>query len=247
MLNEKDGDGVSKLQVLVVDDEWNMRNLLRIYLTKEGLEVKEAMSGHEALSMMGRYTFDIVLLDVMLPDMDGWQVCKAIRETSNIAILMLTARSETKDKVYGLGIGADDYLTKPFEPEELLARVYSLIRRAALTQTTTVQELVMEFSGLKIYPEGREVYIHGTVVDFTQKEFDLLMTMSKNQQRAFSREELVDLIWGFEYVGDVRAVDTHIKNIRDKAQKAGLSYNPIQTVWGVGYKFNGSGALNEKK
>lgn len=105
----------------------------------------------------------------------------------------------------------------------------------------------MEFSGLKIYPEGREVYIHGTVVDFTQKEFDLLMTMSKNQQRAFSREELVDLIWGFEYVGDVRAVDTHIKNIRDKAQKAGLSYNPIQTVWGVGYKFNGSGALNEKK
>ncbi|MFD3257819.1 response regulator transcription factor [Paenibacillus lentus] len=237
---------VIRLQVLVVDDEWNMRNLLRIYLTKEGFDVKEASNGNEALSMVRKYTFDIILLDIMLPDMDGWQVCKAIRERENVAILMLTARSETKDKVYGLGIGADDYLTKPFEPEELLARVYSLIRRSAITQFSAQQESVMEFPSIRILPEGREVYINDLLVDFTQKEFDLIMVFSKSGQRVFSREELVSMIWGDEYGGECRVVDTHIKNIREKTQSAGLSYNLIQTVWGVGYKFNGTGKSNEK-
>lgn len=238
---------LSKLQVLVVDDEWNMRNLLRIYLTKEGFEVKEASTGREALSIAQKHTFDMILLDVMLPDMDGWQVCKAIREKDQVAILMLTARSETKDKVYGLGIGADDYLTKPFEPEELIARVYSLIRRSSMTHSSVHQEQIMEFPGLRILPVGREVFIQDVPVEFTQKEFDLIDELAKNQQRAFNREELVDLIWGYGYDGDFRVVDTHVKNIREKMQRAGLPYNPIQTIWGVGYKFNRSGVLNEKE
>nr|WP_246061759.1 response regulator transcription factor [Paenibacillus oralis] len=232
---------MSKLQVLVVDDEWNMRNLLRIYLTREGFEVKEATNGYEALAMAAKHQFDVILLDIMLPDMDGWQVCKKIRENDNVAILMLTARSETKDKVHGLGIGADDYLTKPFEQEELLARVYALIRRSAIAQIAVKQEPVLEFGHLRILPEGREVYIHNTPVEFTLKEFDLFLTFAKNGQRAFSREELVGLIWGSEYEGEIRVVDTHIKNIREKTHRAELGFNPIQTVWGVGYKWNGAG------
>lgn len=238
---------MQKLQVLVVDDEWNMRNLLRIYLTREGFEVKEATNGNEALEMESNHHFDLILLDLMLPDMDGWQVCKKIRERSHVAILMLTARSETKDKVHGLGIGADDYLTKPFEPEELLARAYSLIRRSAITQSIRQQDPALDFPNLRILPEGREVIIDDRAVEFTQKEFDLFVVLAKSDQRAFGREELVHLIWGDEYEGEARVVDTHIKNIREKVQKAGLGYNPIQTMWGVGYKFNGAGASHEKE
>lgn len=128
-------NNLNKLQVLIVDDEWNMRNLIRIYLTREGITTREASTGHEALTLLNQQNFDLILLDVMMPDMDGWQVCKAVREVSSVPVLMLTARSETKDKVRGLGIGADDYLTKPFEPEELVARIYSLVRRSMLTST----------------------------------------------------------------------------------------------------------------
>ncbi|WP_438434184.1 response regulator transcription factor [Gorillibacterium sp. sgz500922] len=231
---------MSQLRVLVVDDEWKMRNLLRIFLTREGFEVKEATNGHEALQLARQEAFDVVLLDVMLPDMDGWQVCKKIRESSRVPILMLTARSETKDKVYGLGIGADDYLTKPFEPEELLARVYSLIRRSANLPVPDTREAALEFPRLRILPQGRDVLIAGRPVEFTPKEFDLLVILASSEHRAFTRDELVQLIWGEEYEGEVRVVDTHIKNIREKAQKAGLGYNPIQTVWGIGYKFNGT-------
>lgn len=235
---------MSRLQVLVVDDEWNMRNLLRIYLTKEGFDVKEASNGREAISLVDKYSFDVIILDVMMPDMDGWQVTSAIRETNNVPIIMLTARTETQDKVLGLGIGADDYLTKPFEPKELLARVYSLVRRSTITQAITQQvPPSLEFPYLKIFPDGREIVINDASTDFTQKEFDLFVTLAKYQQRAFSREELVEIIWGYEYDGDARVVDTHVKNMRDKVRKAGLPYNPIQTVWGVGYKFNGSGEL----
>lgn len=176
-----------------------------------------------------------------MPGMDGWQVCKAIRETEMIPILMLTARSETKDKVHGLGIGADDYLTKPFEPEELLARVFSLLRRSMFNQAHTVQGSTITLHNLQINAEAREIHIHGEVVDFTPKEFDLLLYLGKHSQRTFSREELIERLWGYEYMGDARVVDTHIKNIREKLQRAGLGYDPIQTVWGVGYKFSPDG------
>jgi two-component system response regulator ResD len=160
---------MAKIQILVVDDEWNMRNLLRIYLIKEGFEVKEAASGYEALSMMKQHSFDLMILDVMMPGMDGWQVCKAIRGTQTIPILMLTARSETKDKVHGLGIGADDYLTKPFESEELLARVFSLLRRSMISQAQKPQGSTIAFHNLKINPEAREIHIHEKSIDFTPK------------------------------------------------------------------------------
>ncbi|NWL88440.1 MULTISPECIES: response regulator transcription factor [unclassified Paenibacillus] len=238
---------MSKLQILVVDDEWNMRNLLRIYLMKEGFEVKEASSGMEALTMIDQHEFDLVLLDVMMPDMDGWQVLKVIRAKSNVGVLMLTARSETKDKVYGLGMGADDYLTKPFEPEELIARVFSLIRRSVITQSSVAQEQTLDFPDFRILPDAREIYIHDQSVDFTPKEFDLMVVLAGNQHRVYSREDLVNLIWGYDYDGDYRSVDTHVKNIREKLQRAGLVYNPIQTVWGVGYKFNADGANHAKK
>ncbi|WP_025688809.1 response regulator transcription factor [Paenibacillus zanthoxyli] len=230
-----------KLQVLIVDDEWNMRNLLRIYLMKEGFQIQEASTGLEALSMVKKHSFDIILLDVMMPDMDGWQVCKAIRETETVPILMLTARTETKDKIHGLGIGADDYLTKPFDSEELLARIYSLIRRSTITQTLLPQQWVLEFPQMTIFPDAREVRIQDELIEFTPKEFDLLAVLAQSRQRAFSREELVERLWGYDYEGEVRVVDTHIKNIREKLQRAGMTYNPIQTVWGVGYKFYVSG------
>lgn len=226
-----------KIQVLVVDDEWNMRNLLRIYLMKEGFEVREAATGSEALSLIKQHAFDVILLDVMMPDMDGWQVCKKVREESQVPILMLTARSETKDKVRGLGIGADDYLTKPFEAEELIARVYSLVRRYAMSKISSPPEVKLHYPELSIHPEGREVLIHNHPVDFTQKEFDLLLMLAQNTHRAFSREELVERLWEHDYHGESRVIDTHVKNIREKVHKAGLSYNPIQTVWGIGYKF----------
>ncbi|MCR8644347.1 response regulator transcription factor [Paenibacillus sp. N1-5-1-14] len=233
---------MTEQRVLIVDDEWNMRNLIRIYLKKEGFTTFEAANGYEALSMMKAQAFDMMILDVMMPGMDGWEVCKTIRKSdSNIPILMLTARSETKDKVAGLGLGADDYLTKPFEPEELVARVLSLLRRSNLRQVTAVPQTKIHFPNIRIVPDARDIYICEKAVDFTPKEFDLMLILAQNTQRAYAREELVEQLWGFDYEGDSRVIDTHVKNIREKLSRAGLTYNPIQTVWGVGYKFHVQG------
>lgn len=223
-----------------------MRNLLRIYLLQQGYATQEAATGREALSKIEKQDFDLILLDVMMPDMDGWQVCRAVRENSQVPILMLTARSDTKDKVQGLGIGADDYLTKPFEPEELLARIHSLLRRSSNFTNTKPQEQVLEYPRLRIYPEAREVQIQGEATLFTQKEFDLLHMLARSGQRVFTREELVEQLWGNDFEGETRVIDTHVKNIREKLQKAGLSYVPIQTVWGLGYKFQAPGAAYEE-
>ncbi|WP_187355221.1 response regulator transcription factor [Paenibacillus tengchongensis] len=234
---------MSKPLVLIVDDEWNMRNLLRIYLLQEGCLIREARTGSEALGLLEQHEFDLVLLDVMMPDMDGWQVLRAIRAVRQIPVMMLTARTDTKDKVHGLDAGADDYLTKPFEPEELAARVRSLLRRAAAPRSLPVED-ALSFPSLRIYPLSREVQIREQTVDFTLKEFDLLLTLARGQ-RVYTREELVGRLWGGDYEGDNRVVDTHIKNIREKLQRAGLEYNPVQTVWGLGYKFQITGGADE--
>jgi two-component system response regulator ResD len=231
---------MNKIEVLVVDDEWNMRNLLRIYLSKNGFEVTEAPNGHEALKQVQQRSFDVIILDIMMPDIDGWEVCSKIRETMQTPILMLTARTETKDKIRGLNLGADDYLVKPFEPEELVARVYALLRRSNPSESVHVNLNRLILKEMTIDPEGRQVLVHERSVDFTPKEFDLIFLLASSSQRAFSRELLLEQIWGGNYYGDIRTVDTHVKNIREKVRKAGLSYNPIQTVWGVGYKFQGS-------
>ncbi|MFC4767009.1 response regulator transcription factor [Effusibacillus consociatus] len=230
---------MKKFHLLVVDDEWNMRNLLRIYLTKNGFEVTEANNGNEALALIEQHPFDLIILDVMMPDIDGWEVCAKIRETKQTPILMLTARTETKDKVYGLTVGADDYLVKPFEPEELIARVFALLRRAHLNEPDVPKDNTVTHPEMVIDLERRQVLIRDKAVDFTPKEFDLLYMLGSNPQRVFSREILLENIWGQDYFGDTRTVDTHVKNVREKLRKAGLSYVPIQTVWGVGYKFQG--------
>jgi two-component system response regulator ResD len=233
---------MEKIQVLIVDDEFNMRNLLRIHLVKNGFEVTEAKNGQEALEFMGKHSFDMIILDVMMPYMDGWEVCAKIREKWQTPILMLTARTETKDKVKGLNMGADDYLIKPFDPEELMARIFALFRRTQFSESGVQQppdKVMINYKDLMIDPEGREVQILDQSIDLTPKEFDLLHILASLPGRAFSRENLLEKIWG-DYFGDQRTVDTHVKNIRDKVRKAGLSYNPIQTVWGVGYKFQGT-------
>ncbi len=230
---------MNKLKILIVDDEWNMRNLIKIYLNKNGFDVIQATNGVEAIELARSDEFDLLILDIMMPGMDGWQVCENLREFSNVPILMLTARTDTKDKVKGLQLGADDYLSKPFEPDELVARVFALIRRNSIVQQVEpMNSKRIEFDQLIINQEGREVQVDGRIVDLTLKEFDLFYLFAEHPKRAYTREMLLDVVWGPDYLGDVRTVDTHIKNIREKIQKAALPYNPIQTVWGVGYKFN---------
>lgn len=236
---KREDERLSKPSILIVDDEWNMRNLIKIYLKNNGFEVRETGNGDDAVNLVRQEPFDLVILDIMMPGTDGWQVCQAIREFSHIPILMLTARSDTKEKVKGLNLGADDYLAKPFEPEELVARVSALIRRNTIVQQAGAGlSRTIRFEGLSIDKEAREVTVGNHTVELTQKEFDLFSLLAEHPKRVYTRQMLLDVVWGPDYLGDMRTVDTHIKNIREKMKKAGLPYNPIQTVWGVGYKFN---------
>lgn len=224
-------------KILVVDDEWNMRNLIKIYLSKVNVLIDEASDGKEAIRMAQQTTYDLMLLDIMLPDIDGWEVCSTIRKTQQISILMLTARDDMKDKVYGLEIGADDYLIKPFAPEELVARVKALLRRISKPMDDATNER-LNVRGLSINNESREVLVNNIRIELTPKEFDILHFVTSQPKRVFTREILLESIWSSNDFSDLRAIDTHVKNIREKLRKAGLSYNPIKTVWGVGYKYN---------
>jgi len=223
---------MQKIHVLVVDDEWKMRNLLRIYLTKSGFQITEAASGAEALEQVVRHSFDLIVLDIMMPGIDGWEVCRKIREMKLMPILMLTARTETKDKVQGLTLGADDYLVKPFEPDEFIARVFALLRRSSLAEALDTPKDSIVFRELKVDVVARQLWIRERLVDCTPKEFDLLRFLAAHPNRVFTREDLLDQVWGNDYLGDIRTVDTHVKNIREKARIFGLSYVPVQTVWG---------------
>jgi two-component system response regulator ResD len=228
-----------KKKLLIVDDEWNMRNLLKIYLSKD-YEIVESTNGEEAVAIIKTSSFDLIILDVMMPRIDGWEVCKQVRAFKTTPILMLTARNELKDKVHGLEIGADDYLVKPFEPEELLARVKALLRRSELiTDNEDKNEGVIIYGDgfLKIDQEGHIVLLAGEELDLTSKEYELLYTIASNPKRVFTREVLLDVLWGYSDSRDTRTVDSHIKNIRVKIREKGSDYNPFQTVWGVGYKF----------
>lgn len=224
-------------KVLVIDDEWNMRNLLKIHLSPQ-FEVKEATGGEEAFRFLKTDKFDLVILDLMMPEMDGWEVCKKIRDTSQVPILMLTARGDIKDKVQGFNVGADDYLVKPFNSEELIVRSKALIRRSMMSSDSHVNpEGFIEISDLKIDQQGRQVYIKNHVLDLTPKEFDLIQLLVLNPKTIFTRDMLMDHIWGIHDVIDIRTVDSHVKNVREKFRKSDLSFNPIKTVWGKGYKF----------
>ncbi|KKI93067.1 transcriptional regulator [Bacillus sp. SA1-12] len=228
-----------KKKILLVDDEWNMRNLLKIYLEKE-YEVIEAEDGKQALAILTSADFHLIVLDIMLPTINGWQICKAIRKEKQTPILMLTARNELKDKIYGLDIGADDYLGKPFEPDELIARIKALLRRSDMNDPQKQKEIMIGNHLMRIQTESRTILVKGEKLNLTPKEYDLLYLLANQPQRVFTRDLLLDVIWGMKDTRDHRAVDSHIKNIRIKVKEKIPTYNPIETIWGVGYKLNQS-------
>ncbi len=225
-------------RILVVDDERNICDLLSLYLVKEGYEVECAFDGTEAINKFSEGKFDLVLLDIMLPGKDGWEVCREIRKSSNVPIIMLSAKGETFDKVLGLELGADDYVTKPFDSKELVARIKSVIRRtkelSADAAPSDKQEV--EYENLYVSLTNYKLRVCGKDIDAPPKEIELLYHLAKNPNRVFTRDQLLDEIWGFKYFGDSRTVDVHIKRIREKLEGVSDKWT-IKTVWGVGYKF----------
>lgn len=227
---------MTKQKVLIIDDEENVCELISLYFGKAGYDVVCAADGGEGLDKIREQRPDIVILDLMLPGIDGIDVCKEIRKTSNIPLIMLTARVDEVDRVLGLEIGADDYVTKPFSPRELLARVKAVLRRAAYTPNPDEQQ-VMKMPGLSISRISREVVVGEERIDLTPKEFDLLWYLASNRNRVFTREQLLEQVWAYqEFYGDERTVDQHIKRLRRKIETNGSPCR-ITTIWGVGYKF----------
>ena len=223
------------ISVLIVEDDRNIQELLQLYLEKEGYAVTVASDGGQGLAKFRAIKPDLVLLDVMMPVMDGWAVCKAIRADSQTPIIMLTAKGETDDKVTGLKSGADDYVTKPFEMKELLARVEAVLRR---TGTAPVAESArrLSFDKMTIDMDAFELIIDGKKVDTPPKEMELLFYLASSPNRVYTRNQLLDEVWGFDYFGDSRTVDVHVKRLREKLEGVSESWN-LKTVWGVGYKF----------
>ena len=221
-------------KVLIVDDDENIVELIRIYFEKEGFTTVSANDGRKALELFKSESPAIVILDIMMPEMDGWQVCREIRKISNIPIIMLTAKGETFDKVLGLELGADDYMTKPFETKELVARVKAVLRRSDVKEQTADKELV--FPKLTVNLSNYEIRIDGKLTEIPPKELELLYFLASNPNRVFTREQLLEEVWGFDYFGDSRTVDVHIKRLREKLEGIDANWQ-LKTVWGVGYKF----------
>ncbi len=222
-----------KSRVLVVDDDKNIAELISLYLEKEGYETKKVYDGKEAIEENLAFQPHLILLDIMLPGMDGYDVCKEIRKTSDIPIIMLTAKGETFDKVLGLELGADDYMVKPFDTKELTARVKAVLRRSSLRQERKNNKL--EYTNIVIDMDNYSVAYNGKNLELPPKELEVLYYLASNPNQVFTREQLLDQIWGYDFIGDTRTVDVHIKRLRDKF----TSDDPwsIKTVWGVGYKF----------
>ncbi|MFQ5401165.1 MAG: response regulator transcription factor [Anaerolineae bacterium] len=218
--------------ILIADDEANIRDLARMYLEKEGYRVITATDGRQALEQIRQETPALLVLDLMMPEVDGWEVCRRVRAEGNLPILMLTARDDDIDKIVGLEMGADDYLTKPFNPRELVARVRAILRRAGEASAPTSQK-VRRLGNVAIDPAAREVTVDGKRVALRTKEFDLLLTLVDHVNMVLSRDQLLDLVWGYEFYGQTRTVDVHIAHLRDKLSGSSLA---IETVWGLGYK-----------
>lgn len=263
---------VSGRTVLVADDEAHIRELVKLYLQNEGFRVLEASTGPEALALWKESSPDLVILDIMLPELDGWEVLKQIRREKNTPVLMLTARGEEVDRVLGLELGADDYVVKPFSPRELVSRVKAILRRAgaepsglyhvagADSQTSgtlgqaasqvggshsgtglgdkgDLQGEVLKYPGLAIDKASREVTVRGRIVTLPPKEFDLLWLLASNPNRVFTREFLLETVWEYRYIGDIRTVDVHVRRLRQKIEEDPENPRYLKTVWGVGYKF----------
>ena len=224
-------------KILVVDDDKNICELLRLYLVKEGYNVTMVHDGAAALTEFDKLHPDLVLLDVMMPVMDGWEVCRKIRAKDNTPIIMLTAKGETYDKVLGLELGADDYIVKPFDTKEVVARIKAVLRRCQTTSAAAEStEGVIEFDNLRLDMNSYELRVKGKVVEAPPKELELLNCLASHPNRVYTRDQLLDEVWGFEYYGDSRTIDVHVKRLREKLAGASDKWE-LKTVWGVGYKF----------
>ena len=226
--------------ILVVEDDRNISDLIRMYLEKDGFDVRIAYDGGKAVEEFDREAPDMVLLDIMLPVMDGWSVLKKIRESSKVPVIMLTAKGETSDKVSGLEMGADDYIVKPFEMKEVLARIHAVLRRTAGGEEEGGAKK-LAFDKLVINLDSYELIVNGQPVDTPPKELELLFHLASSPNRVFTRNQLLDEVWGFDYFGDSRTVDVHIKRLREKLEGVSDQWR-LKTVWGVGYKFEVSPA-----
>ncbi len=225
-------------KILIVEDEVSIAELEKDYLELSGFEVKMKNDGLEGLNEALRANYDLIILDIMLPSMDGFEICKRVREEKNTPILMVTAKKEDIDKIRGLGLGADDYITKPFSPSELVARVKAhLSRFERLTGSEKIQNNIIEIRGLKIDKTARRVWVDGEEKQFTTKEFDLLTFLAENPNHVFTKEELFQKIWDMDSIGDIATVTVHIKKIREKIEYNTAKPQYIETIWGVGYRF----------
>ncbi|OAN60826.1 DNA-binding response regulator [Balneola sp. EhC07] len=225
--------------ILIVEDDSDLSELIKIQLTDNDYEIEQAFHGRIALNKALENKYSLIILDVMLPEVDGFEICKSIRkEDRQIPILMLTAKAEEADKIMGLEYGADDYLTKPFSIKELIARVKALLRRASASETEDSSKLdQMDFGDLVIYPKKRSVQLQDELIELTSKEFELLLLFANNPGRAYSRQELLDVVWGYQYSGYSHTVNSHINRLRSKIEKNPSEPKYITTVWGMGYKF----------
>jgi len=224
---------MEKSKILVVDDESRMRKLVRDFLVKNNYEVVEAADGEEALDLFfEKNDMDLVILDVMMPKMDGWQVCREIRAYSKVPIIMLTAKSDERDELLGFELGVDEYISKPFSPKILVARVEAILRRTG----QAAAEMIVEAGGIRLDKQAHSVMVEGKPVDLSYKEFELLAYFMENRGIALSREKILNSVWNYDYFGDARTIDTHVKKLRSKMGDKG---ELIKTIWGMGYKFEG--------
>jgi len=224
----------ARAHVLVVDDDVNICELQRLYLERENYQVTVCHDGYKAVELFKEKAPDIVILDIMLPGMDGWEVCREIRKISSIPIIMLSAKDETFNKVLGLELGADDYIVKPFEPKELIARIRAVLRRYGRQEEAPSEQVI--YPGLVINKADYTVKLNGNDLDLPPKELELLYFLASNPNKVFTREQLLENVWGFDFYGDTRTVDVHIKRLREKFEPGEYKWQ-IKTVWGVGYKF----------
>ena len=222
-------------KILIVDDDENICELLRLYLEKDGFDTIVANDGEQAVDFAAKYSPDLILLDIMLPKLDGWQVCREIRKTSDTPIIMLTAKGETFDKILGLELGADDYVSKPFDTKEVIARIKAVLRRShEKDKASQINEV--RYDKLRINLTNYELEVNGVKIDTPPKELELIYHLASNPNRVYTRDQLLDEVWGFDYYGDSRTVDVHVKRLREKLENVSEEWC-LKTVWGVGYKF----------
>ncbi len=226
-------------RILVVDDEPNIREVVGLYLRRDGHVVVEAADGEEALELYGRTSPDLVVLDLMLPKISGLEVCRRLGANRRVPLIMLTARGEEEDRIVGLSLGADDYVTKPFSPRELAARVAAVLRRVDEPAVANTDEKPLDFDGLAIDPSKREVMARGEPATLTAREFDLLYHLAKSPGRVYTRDQLMEMVWGYAFPADTSTVTVHVRRLREKIEADPANPRYLETVWGVGYRFGG--------